>query len=150
MAHTSINTPVGIISIFAHDDAINVVEWGRVPDGDSDPLVEEAARQLKAYFAKDLTTFDLPLDPAGSAFQRAVCDEMFAIPYGQQTTYGAIAKKLGKSAQAVGTACGHNPIPIIIPCHRVVGADGAMTGFSGGEGVETKVQLLQHEGMLLA
>ena len=60
------------------------------------------------------------------------------------------AKKLGKSAQAVGTACGHNPIPIIIPCHRVVGADGAMTGFSGGEGVETKVQLLQHEGMLLA
>jgi len=79
-----------------------------------------------------------------------VCDEMFAIPYGQQTTYGAIAKKLGKSAQAVGTACGHNPIPIIIPCHRVVGADGAMTGFSGGEGVETKVQLLQHEGMLLA
>lgn len=150
MAHTSINTPVGIITIFEHDDTIQVVEWGRVPDGDSSPLVEEAARQLKAYFAKDLQEFDLPLNPAGSGFQKAVCDQMVAIPYGHQCTYGDIAKKLSKSAQAVGSACGHNPIPIIIPCHRVVGANGTMTGFSGGEGVETKVWLLQHEGMLLA
>jgi methylated-DNA-[protein]-cysteine S-methyltransferase len=149
MAHTSINTPVGIISIFAHEDAIDVVEWGRAPDGGSNALVEEAARQLKAYFAKELKVFDLPLNPAGSDFQKAVCDQMFAIPYGHQVTYGHIAKAVGKSAQAVGSACGHNPIPIIIPCHRVVGADGSMTGFSGGEGVETKVWLLQHEGMLL-
>ena len=149
MAHTSINTPVGILSIFSHDDAINVVEWGRAPYGDTSSLVDEAARQLKAYFAKELTTFDLPLDPAGSPFQKAVCQAMTEIPYGHQLTYGDIAKSLGQSAQAVGSACGHNPIPIIIPCHRVVGANGTMTGFSGGEGVETKVWLLQHEGTLL-
>jgi len=150
MAHTSINTPVGLVSIFEHNDAINVVEWGRAPDGDSSPLIEEAARQLKAYFAKELRDFDLPLDPAGSPFQKAVCQTMIDIPFGEKLTYGDIAKKLGKSAQAVGSACGHNPIPIIIPCHRVVGANGTMTGFSGGEGVETKVWLLQHEGALLA
>ncbi len=150
MAHTSVNTPVGVLSIFEHDDAIRVVEWGRAPDGDSNALVEEAGRQLKAYFARELEVFDLPLEPAGSDFQKAVCEAMTAIPYGHQCTYGDIAKKLGQSAQAVGSACGHNPIPIIIPCHRVVGANGTMTGFSGGEGVETKVWLLQHEGTLLA
>ena len=149
MAHTSINTPVGILSIFSHDDAINVVEWGRAPDGDTNPVVDEAAKQLKAYFAKELTAFELPLDPAGSSFQKAVCQAMTEIPYGHRVTYGDIAKSLGQSAQAVGSACGHNPIPIIIPCHRVVGANGTMTGFSGGEGVETKVWLLQHEGTLL-
>ena len=152
MAHTSIHTPVGTISIFDHDDAICAVEWGRAAegDGDSSPVLDEAVRQVKAYFAKELRAFDLPLDPAGSPFQKAVCRAMTAIPFGEQLTYGDIAEALGQSALAVGGACGHNPIPIIIPCHRVVGAGGAMTGFSGGAGVETKVWLLRHEGALLA
>lgn len=152
MVHTSIHTPVGTISIFAHGDgdAINAVEWGRAPDGDGSPLLDEARRQLKAYFAGELRDFDLPLDPAGSPFQKAVCRAMIAIPFGQRRTYGDIARKLGQSAQAVGGACGHNPIPIIIPCHRVVGTDDTMTGFSGGEGIETKAWLLRHEGALLA
>ncbi len=149
MGQQSLNTPVGILSAFDEGGKIVAVEWGRVPEPDPSPLTKEAARQLTAYFDGKLQIFDLPLDPHGSAFQRAVCFEMCRIPYGERLTYGDIAKTLGKPAQAVGSACGHNPIPIIIPCHRVVGSDGSMTGFSGGEGVETKVWLLQHEGMLL-
>jgi len=137
------------MSVFDQDDHIVAVEWGRVPEPEPTPLTEEAAAQMKAYFDGTLTSFDLPLNPAGSTFQRAVCFEMCKIPYGEKRTYGDIGKALGHPAQAVGGACGGNPIPVIIPCHRVVGADGSMTGFSGGEGVETKVWLLQHEGMLL-
>lgn len=149
MGQLSFNTPIGIMSAFDEDDHIVAIEWGRVPEPDPSPLTEEAARQLKAYFEGSLKDFDLPVNPAGSEFQRAVCFEMCKIPYGEKRTYGDIAKILGQPAQAVGGACGGNPIPIVIPCHRVVGADGSMTGFSGGEGVETKVWLLQHEGMLL-
>lgn len=149
MGQQSFNTPVGIMSVFEEGDQIVAVEWGRVPEPDPTPLTEETVRQLKAYFAGELQVFDLPLNPAGSEFQRAVCFEMLKIPFGERWTYGDIAKTLEKPAQAVGSACGGNPIPIIIPCHRVVGSDGSMTGFSGGEGVETKVWLLQHEGMLL-
>jgi len=145
----SFNSPVGILSVFDQDGKLVAVEWGRVPEADPTPLTQETASQLKAYFSGSLKTFDLPLDPAGSKFQRDVCFEMLKIPYGEQWTYGDIARTLGKPAQAVGSACGGNPIPIIIPCHRVVGSDGSMTGFSGGAGVETKVWLLQHEGMLL-
>ena len=125
------------------------MEWGRAPEPDPSDLTEETVRQLKAYFDGTLHAFDLPLDPPGSDFQKDVCLQMCKIPYGERWTYGDIAKILGKPAQAVGGACGRNPIPIIIPCHRVVGTSGAMTGFSGGEGVETKVWLLQHEGMLM-
>jgi methylated-DNA-[protein]-cysteine S-methyltransferase len=148
MANQSINTPVGIISVFEQDGTIIAVEWGRVPDGAENDLTREAIKQLRAYFDGDLTNFDLPLDPPGSQFQKDVCMEMLKIPYGAQWTYGDIARNLGKPAQAVGGGCGRNPIPIIIPCHRVVAANGSMTGFSGGEGVETKVWLLQHEGVI--
>lgn len=137
------------MSVFDLDDHIIAVEWGRVPEQAPSPLTRDAATQMKAYFDGDLRAFDLPLNPAGGDFQRAVCFEMCKIPYGEKRTYGDIARILRHPAQAVGGACGGNSIPIIIPCHRVVGADGSMTGFSGGEGVETKVWLLQHEGMLL-
>jgi len=149
MGQQSFNSPVGILSAFEADGKLVALDWGRIPDPDPSPLTEETGRQLSAYFGGSLTVFDLPLDPAGSDFQRAVCFEMTKIPYGKQWTYGDIAKTLGKPAQAVGGACGRNPIPIIIPCHRVVGSNGAMTGFSGGEGVETKVWLLNHEGLLI-
>ncbi|MGR3474550.1 MAG: methylated-DNA--[protein]-cysteine S-methyltransferase, partial [Sulfitobacter sp.] len=88
---------------------------------------------------------DLPLRVMGSDFQRAVCTAILAIPFGHTRTYGEIARDLGVPAQAVGGACGGNPIPVIIPCHRVMGAKG-LTGFSGAGGVETKVALLRHEG----
>lgn len=149
MGQQSFNSPVGILSAFDVEGKLVAVEWGRVPEQSPSPVTEEAAAQLKAYFDRNLTVFDLPLDPPGSEFQKAVCNEMLRIPYGERWTYGDIANSLGRPAQAVGGACGRNPIPIIIPCHRVVGANGSMTGFSGGEGVETKVWLLQHEGVLM-
>ncbi len=149
MGQQSFNTPVGILTAFEENAHLVAIEWGRIPEPDPSSLTEETARQLAAYFDGKLRSFDLPLAPSGSDFQKDVCAQMYQIPYGERWTYGDIARILGKPAQAVGGACGRNPIPIIIPCHRVVGASGAMTGFSGGEGVETKVWLLQHEGMLM-
>jgi methylated-DNA-[protein]-cysteine S-methyltransferase len=108
-------------------------------------VLHEACRQLAAYFTHERESFDLPLDPGGSDFERGVWRAMLAIPYGHTRTYGDIAKELGGMPQPVGQACGANPIPIIIPCHRVVGADG-LGGFSAAGGVETKVKLLRHEG----
>lgn len=102
--------------------------------------------QLQAYFAKEMSAFDLPLFVSGSKFQRDVCTEMLKIPLGETRTYGDIAKELNCAAQPVGNACGGNPIPVIIPCHRVMGAGGKLTGFSGLGGVDTKVALLIHEG----
>lgn len=124
---------------------ITRLDWGGAPHGHS-TLLEEAVAQLAKYFAAELTRFDLPLRVNGSAFQKAVCDEMLKIPFGETVAYGDIAKTLNVAAQPVGRACGGNPIPIIIPCHRVMGADGKLTGFSGGGGIETKVALLRHEG----
>ncbi len=100
---------------------------------------------MRAYDAGQLEQFDLPIRIKGSPFQQAVCEAMQAIPFGYTRTYGEIAKELGHPAQAVGQACGGNPVPVIIPCHRVMGAKG-LTGFSGAGGVETKVALLRHEG----
>ena len=142
----SLPSPVGTLTLFAAGDALNVVEWGRGPDAPSSPLLDEAAAQLNAYFDGNLETFDLPLDPDGTEFQRAVWFEMARIPYGQVKTYGDLSHTLSSSPRALGGACGANPIPIILPCHRVVGANGKMTGFSGGAGVETKLQLLTLEG----
>lgn len=114
-----------------------------------DPLVAETSRQLDAYFAGELDAFDLPVRPAGTTFQRLVWHIMQRIPKGHVRTYGGVAEELGASARAVGTACGRNPIPIIIPCHRIVAANGKLGGFSASGGVEDKVWLLRHEGALL-
>lgn len=144
MPALTVPTQFGPLTLFEQDGAIVRVQW----DGDhadDTPLLTEAAGQLRAYDAGTLTQFDLPLRVAGSDFQRAVCDQIAAIPFGETVTYGDIARALGQSAQAVGNACGGNPIPVIIPCHRVMGAKG-LTGFSGKGGVETKVALLRHEG----
>ena len=107
----------------------------------------EARAQLEAYFAGDLKEFSLPLAPAGSRFQLAVWTELTKIPYGSTTSYGAIALALGKSmvaARAVGLANGSNPISVIVPCHRVIGADGSLTGYGGG--LDRKLTLLKLEG----
>ena len=127
------------------EGAIVRLLWDAQPEGEETPLLAEGHRQLCAYFAGELTSFDLPFRIEGSEFQRQVCDAMFAIPFGETRTYGEIAQNLGVPAQAVGGACGGNPIPVIIPCHRVLGASG-LGGFSGAGGVEMKVTLLRHEG----
>ena len=133
--------------------AITRLSWGCAADlgaegdaqGAPEPILAEAERQIRAYFSHELQVFDLPLRVAGSDFQRAVCAQISAIPFGETRTYGDLAQILGAPAQAVGQACGGNPIPLIIPCHRILGAQG-LGGFSGSGGVESKVQLLRHEG----
>lgn len=144
MPSFTVQTQFGPLTLTQAGEAITGLEW----DGacsDRTPLLVEAAAQLRAYDAGTLQAFDLPLAVEGSEFQRNVCAQMSAIPFGDIVTYGDIAKTLGAPAQAVGSACGGNPIPVIIPCHRVMGAKG-LTGFSGKGGVETKVALLRHEG----
>jgi len=144
MLQLTVQTPTGPVTLTQQDDAISGVDWGGQGD-DHSALLDRAAAQMAAYFDDAANGFDIPLDVAGSEFQRAVCDAMLAIPVGETRTYGDIARDLGVPAQAVGQACGGNPIPIIIPCHRVLGATG-LGGFSGAGGVETKVVLLRHEG----
>ncbi|GHF68191.1 methylated-DNA--[protein]-cysteine S-methyltransferase [Seohaeicola zhoushanensis] len=141
----SISSPLGPLVITADAGALTGLTWSDDRHEDDDPLLREAERQLAAYFARALETFDLPLRVEASAFQRAVCDAMLAIPYGHTRTYGDLARDLGATPQAVGQGCGGNPLPIVIPCHRVLGANG-LGGFSARGGVETKVALLRHEG----
>lgn len=144
MPRLSFATPTGPFTVTEDDGAIIRAEWGE-GGTDETPLLFEARRQIEDYFAGSRDRFDLPLRIAGSGFQHAVCDAMLAIPLGETRTYGEIGRDLGQPAQAVGQACGHNPIPLIVPCHRVMGAGGRLTGFSGRGGVETKVWLLRHE-----
>ncbi|RKF16069.1 methylated-DNA--[protein]-cysteine S-methyltransferase [Roseovarius spongiae] len=145
MACAGFASPVGRLTITARDGAITALDWGAADAEDSTPELDEARRQLTAYFDGALTEFDLPLRVEGSGFQRDVCAQIAAIPFGETRSYGDIARALGAPAQAVGAGCGGNPIPIMIPCHRVLGATG-LGGFSGAGGVETKVWLLRHEG----
>ena len=150
-ASLTIETPTGPLRITEAANAIVGVEWDRTGrfGGDATPLLREAAGQLADYFARRRQAFDLPLRPQGSAFQQAVWRYMQAIPYGETRTYGQAAEALHSMPRAVGTACGRNPVPVLIPCHRIVGAGGRMTGFSGGDGVETKRALLAIERNLL-
>lgn len=145
MARGFLDTPLGPLSVFSEAGAITALRWGAVDERIGAPETDAALQQLAAYFAGDLTAFDLPWRVAASAFQREVCAAMLAIPYGETRTYGELARELGASPQAIGGACGGNPIPVIIPCHRVLGANG-LGGYSGQGGVETKVWLLRHEG----
>ncbi|WP_299917773.1 methylated-DNA--[protein]-cysteine S-methyltransferase [uncultured Roseobacter sp.] len=144
MFETTVHTQFGSLVIVEKDDAIVALRWGTSARNDTTELLKDAVRQIEEYDAGTREVFDLPLRVEGSALQRDVCDAIYAIGFGDTCTYGDIAKALDVPAQAVGQACGGNPIPIIIPCHRVMGAKG-LTGFSGAGGVETKVALLRHE-----
>ncbi len=145
----TINSPVGPLTITAEDEKITAVDFGAGggprPNGG---LLAEAARQLTEYFAGTLREFTLPLAPHGTPFRLKVWAAMQAIPYGQTRSYGDLARALDSAPRAVGGACGANPIPLIIPCHRVVGAGGTLGGFSGGAGCDTKRQLLALERAL--
>jgi methylated-DNA-[protein]-cysteine S-methyltransferase len=132
-----------IASVTFLDDAADT----STGDGDDDPLLREAVRQLRAYFDDKRFAFDLPLSPLGTPFQRRVWTALQAIPPGTTTSYGALAHDVDSVARAVGTANGQNPIAIVIPCHRVIGQGGALTGYAGG--LSRKRWLLQHEGALL-
>ena len=143
-AAKSVETPTGRFSLFESDGAIIRAGWRGTHDDDT-ALLRMAAAQVRAYFNGDLTRFDLPLRVVATDFQRDVCAAIAAIPFGETRTYGDLARDLGSPAQAIGQGCGGNPIPLIIPCHRVLGANG-LGGFSGEHGVETKVALLRHEG----
>ena len=145
MAHLSMNSPLGTLTVFEERGALVAIEWGRAPDPVPSPLLAEATDQLDAYFGGRLRAFDLPLRPDGTVFQRTVWTRMGEIPYGATRTYGEFARTLGTAPRPVGGACGRNPIPIVIPCHRGVGAGGAMTGYSGGQGVDTNRALLRLE-----
>lgn len=143
MTRACLDSPFGPLTLVEEGGCIAALQWGRL-GGEGSPLLDEAMAQLAAYFDRSLTAFDLPLD-WGTGLQAQVRRAMAAIPLGETRTYGDIARQVGAPAQAVGQACGANPIPILIPCHRVLGRNG-LGGFSAPGGVETKVALLRHEG----
>lgn len=156
---TLMDSPVGELRIVEHSGAITAIEFSPFPpagqshDGrvrgdraDEHPLLVECVRQLTAYFERDLKQFDLPLAPAGSDFQRRVWDQLLGVGWGETASYGEVAHRLGMTnaaSRAVGLANGRNPIPIVIPCHRIIGANGTLTGYAGG--LERKQLLLELE-----
>lgn len=138
-------SPVGGLGLDAVGGAVTQLLWGRDGTLTDGPLHEQVTDELTAYFAGDLTQFQTPVAPRGSTFQQEFYAALCAIPYGETRTYGDLSKELGVSAQAIGQACGANPIAILIPCHRVLAADG-LGGYSGAGGIEAKVSLLKLEG----
>ncbi|MDW8392488.1 MAG: methylated-DNA--[protein]-cysteine S-methyltransferase [Oscillochloridaceae bacterium] len=150
MPQLALTTPLGEITLAEEAGAIVALDWGGGRDRSTPtPLLARAARQLQAYFdGEDVAFDDIPLAPPGTPFQRRVWEALRAIPRGATRGYGDLARTLATSARAVGGACARNPIPILIPCHRVVSADGSLAGYSGGEGAKTKRFLLALEGAL--
>ena len=144
MPQLSLHTPLGDLTVSEEDGAIVAVDWGWGRDQDGTTLLRQARDQLQEYFDLGRTGFDLPLAPPGSPYRRRVWAALCAIPAGQTRTYTEIARVAGGSARSVGQANGANPIPVLIPCHRVVAA-GGLGGYSGGYGLDTKRFLLQLE-----
>ncbi len=140
-----LSSPVGPLTLIERDGGIAELEWDASGGQAETPLLREAVAELEAYFAGKLKEFSVPLKPRGSVFQQKFYAALRAIPFGETRTYGDLAGELGVSAQAIGQACGANPLAIMIPCHRVLGAT-SLGGFSGRGGVEAKVALLKLEG----
>jgi methylated-DNA-[protein]-cysteine S-methyltransferase len=150
MPRLSIDSPLGRLTLREEEGRLTAIDWrGKHAASDETPLLLEAKRQLAAYFAGDLRAFDLPLAPAGPAFEQQVWKLMSEIPYGETRSYGDLARALAAPARDIGEACGRNPLPIVIPCHRVMAAEGRLGGYSGGRGTATKLKLLTFEGALL-
>lgn len=149
MRQASLHTPVGEITLFATAQAVSALEWGRgggasLEDADH-VLLLEAKRQLHAFFDGELGSFDLPIMPDGTAFQKRVWAHLCTIPLGETQSYATVARAVGSAPRAVGQAVARNPLPILIPCHRVTASAGLIGGYSGGEGPSTKLWLLSHE-----
>lgn len=149
----SLNTPIGTLTLFAEGEAIVALDWGQgmdAPKKSSSAALNLAAQKLTDYFKTgQLDTAGLKLAPSGTAFQKRVWREMQKIKAGHTQSYGAIAANLKSGPRAVGGACAANPIPILIPCHRVIGANGRLGNYSGGDGAETKQFLLRLEGFAI-
>jgi methylated-DNA-[protein]-cysteine S-methyltransferase len=142
----SLETPIGPLRLSAEGDHLSRVEFAASADArSSEPVLLQAEAQLRAYFAGALRRFDLPLAPRGTAFQLSVWDALLEIPYGATTSYSELATAIGRpsACRAVGAANGRNPLAVIVPCHRVIGAAGALTGYGGG--LERKRMLLALE-----
>jgi methylated-DNA-[protein]-cysteine S-methyltransferase len=140
----SLHSPIGDLTLSEEDGRIVALDWGWGRDQTETPLLLRAREQLHDYFDGTRLAFDLPLDPAGTPYRRRVWQALCAIPPGETRTYADIARVVGGSARAVGGANATNPIPILIPCHRVV-ATGGIGGYSGGDGLPTKLYLLELE-----
>jgi len=152
VARAVVDSPIGPLGLVASDSGLRAVLFdGRHISADGrSAVLDEAEHQLDEYFAGERTTFDLPLELDGTDFQRRCWLALATIPYGQTVSYGEQARRIGLGhdrARAVGAANGQNPLPIVLPCHRVIGADGSLTGFGGG--LHVKRFLLEHEGALL-
>jgi methylated-DNA-[protein]-cysteine S-methyltransferase len=145
MPEITVPSPLGPLTLAEADGAITRLDWRAARRNQETPLLREARRQLLAYFAGKLRAFDLPLALAGSPFQQRVWRAMQRIPYGETRSYGELAHETDSGPRAVGTACGSNPIAIIVPCHRVLAAGRRIGGYSGGAGIETKRRLLELE-----
>jgi len=144
-----LESPVGHIRVTESGGAITVLSWTDDPvTPPTTEILHDAAKQLAEYFAGTREAFSLPLAPAGTEHQKKVWAAMCAIPSGGVRSYGDLAREIGSSARAVGTACGKNPIPIIVPCHRILSTGGGIGGYSGRGGTETKRQLLDLEGFV--
>lgn len=141
----SIDTPLGPVTVTEVNGAVANITFGPSTDQTESPLLHRACQQIAEYFDGLRTDFDLPLAPPQSDFQGRIRDAMIAIPYGETRSYGDLAGALKSAARAVGQACGSNPMPIIVPCHRVLAAGGGLGGYSAGDGVVTKRWLLAHE-----
>lgn len=144
MSELTLDSPVGPLTLTEEAGEITRLRWGEAPEQSPTPLLEEAARQLGEYFAGNRRSFDLPLR-LGAGFQARFLEALAGIPFGETRSYGELARALGVSPQAIGQACGANPLPILVPCHRVLAADG-LGGYSAPGGIETKITLLKHEG----
>jgi methylated-DNA-[protein]-cysteine S-methyltransferase len=143
----SVSSPIGRLTLVASEGGLCAVDWGATgrPRRHDNPVLRAAATQLEEYFAGTRRVFDLPLDLRGTSFQLRVWNALAGIPYATTVRYGEQAHRLGmpRAARAVGAANGSNPLPIVLPCHRVIGADGSLTGYGGG--LEVKRRLLAHE-----
>lgn len=146
MKRLSVDTPLGPVVLGERNGAIVSLDWGGDRHGDTTPALTAARTWLNRYFDGASDSPDLPLDPGGTAHQCAVWRAMLAIPRGTVQTYGEVAAAIGSSPRAVGGACGANPIPIIVPCHRITAGGGGIGGYSGAGGTVTKRFLLRLEG----
>jgi methylated-DNA-[protein]-cysteine S-methyltransferase len=159
MNYTELETPIGKLLLAADDSFLRKILFvnGRDqarPDTSwhkNDEPLAETIRQLRAYFAGELTDFDLPLAPEGTEFQRTVWQRLCDIPYGETISYGELASRIGnpKASRAVGLANGSNPISIVIPCHRVIGSNGKLTGYGGGLPIKEKLLALEQKQLRL-